>query len=346
MIPNTNVCQMHELPHYQIPPVELLADHKLENAEVSNDELINNRVRNPEIVSMRSVITSQQFQEVKMELPVALGKTISNETFVFDLTHMPHLLVAGSTGQGKSVALNAVITSILYKKHPAQVKFVLIDPKMVEFSSYEKIEHHFLAKLHDEEEAIITYTKQMRNALDSLCIEMDARYSLFQDAKVSNIKEYNEKFITQELEPNLGHRYLPYIVVVIDEYTDFVMTAGKKIEKPIIRLAQRGHAAGIHLILATSRPSRNIITDVLKANFPARIALRVHSKECSHTILGVFGAEQLCGRGDMLFTSGDDPVRLQCAFVDYPEIEDIASFIGKQIYPTTYLLPEYNVAEK
>jgi len=297
----------------------------------------------PEIVSMRSIIASRRFQEAKMELPIALGKTISNEPFVFDLTKMPHLLVAGSTGQGKSVGLNAIIASILYKKHPSQVKLVMVDPKSVEFPPYEKIERHYLAKLPDAEDAIIIDTQKVIYTINSLCIEMDTRYSLLKDAGVRNIKEYNTKFISRRLNPNLGHRYLPYIVVVIDEYADLVMTAGKEIEMPIARLAQKARAAGIHLIIATQRPTTNIITGVIKANFAARIAFRVISQIDSRTILDCAGADRLIGRGDLLFTSGGDLTRVQCAFIDIPEIEDITRFIGEQQgYPTAFPLPEYS----
>ncbi|MDR1155271.1 MAG: DNA translocase FtsK [Bacteroidales bacterium] len=301
---------------------------------------------NPEIVSMRSIIASRRFQEASMELPIALGKTISNETYVFDLTRMPHLLVAGSTGQGKSVGLNAIIASILYKKHPSQVKLVMVDPKSVEFTPYEKIERHFLAKLPDAEEAIIIDTQKVIYTIHSLCIEMDTRYSLLKDAQVRNIKEYNAKFIARRLNPNLGHRYLPYIVVVIDEYADLVMTAGKEIEMPIARLAQKARAAGIHLIIATQRPTTNIITGVIKANFPARIAFRVISQVDSRTILDGSGANQLIGRGDLLFTSGGDVIRVQCAFIDTPEIEEVTRFIGNQTgYPTAHLLPAYTAED-
>ena len=298
--------------------------------------------QHPETVSMRSVIASPRFQEAKMELPIALGKTISNETFVFDLTRMPHLLVAGSTGQGKSVGLNAIIASILYKKHPSQVKFVMVDPKTVELTPYEKIERHYLAKLPDAEEAIITDTQKVIYTINSLCIEMDTRYSLFKDAGVRNIKEYNGKFIGRRLNPHLGHRYLPYIVVVIDEFADLMMTAGKEIETPIARLAQKARAAGIHLIFATQRPDTKIITGVIKANFPARIAFRVMSQIDSRIILDGTGANQLIGRGDLLFTAGGELIRVQCAFIDIPEIEEITSFIGSQQgYPSAFQLPEY-----
>jgi len=409
-----------ELSRYQMPPLDLLADHKSESSIVSNDEHLNNKNRivetlanygiqivsikatpgptvtlyeivpaegvrsskikslendialrlaaigiriiapmpgkgtigielpnqHPEIVSMRSIISSRRFQEAAMELPIALGKTISNETFVFDLTKLPHLLVAGSTGQGKSVGLNAIITSILYKKHPSQVKFVMVDPKTVELTAYEKIEHHFLAKLPDAEEAIITDTQKVIYTINSLCIEMDTRYSLLRDAGVRNIKEYNAKFIARRLNPHLGHRYLPYIVVVIDEFADLMMTAGKEIETPIARLAQKARAAGIHLIFATQRPDTKIITGVIKANFPARIAFRVMSQIDSRIILDGSGANQLIGRGDLLFTSGGELTRVQCAFIDIPEIEEITGFIGKQQgYPSAFLLPEYSSEE-
>ncbi|MDR3095095.1 MAG: DNA translocase FtsK [Bacteroidales bacterium] len=298
---------------------------------------------NPEIVSMRSIVASKRFQDSAMELPIALGKTISNDPFVFDLTKMPHLLVAGATGQGKSVGLNAIIASILYKKHPSQVKLVMVDPKSVEFSSYEKIEHHFLAKIPDSEEAIITDTKKVIYTLNSLCIEMETRYSLLKDAEVRNIKEYNTKFIARRLNPNLGHRFLPYIVLIIDEYADLMMTAGKEIETPIARLAQKARAAGIHLIIATQRPTVSIITGTIKANFPARIAFRVIQQIDSRTILDGSGANQLIGRGDLLFTSGGELTRVQCAFIDTPEIEDITKFINKQQgYLEAFPLPEYS----
>lgn len=298
--------------------------------------------KNPSIVSMRSVIASPKFQNAEMELPIAFGKTISNETFVVDLTKMPHLLMAGATGQGKSVGLNAVLSSLLYKKHPAEVKFVLVDPKKVELTLFNKIERHFLAKLPDTEEAIITDTTKVVNTLNSLCIEMDDRYDLLKDAMVRNIKEYNTKFKTRKLNPNDGHRFLPYIVLVIDEFADLIMTAGKEVETPIARLAQLARAIGIHLIVATQRPSVNVITGIIKANFPARIAFRVTSKIDSRTILDNSGADQLIGRGDMLFTQGNDLIRLQCAFVDTPEVADITDYIGSQkAYPDAYLLPEY-----
>ena len=298
--------------------------------------------KNPRIVSMRSVIASPKFQKPEMELPLALGKTISNETFVVDLAKMPHLLMAGATGQGKSVGLNAILTSLLYKKHPAEVKFVLVDPKKVELTLYNKIERHYLAKLPDTEEAIITDTTKVINTLNSMCIEMDARYDLLKDAMVRNIKEYNAKFKARKLNPHDGHRYLPYIVLVIDEFADLIMTAGKEVETPIARLAQLARAIGIHLIIATQRPSVNVITGIIKANFPARIAFRVTSKIDSRTILDSAGADQLIGRGDMLYTQGNDLIRLQCAFVDTPEVADITEYIGSQkAYPDAHLLPEY-----
>ncbi len=298
--------------------------------------------KKPSIVSMRSVIASPKFQNAEMELPIAFGKTISNETFVIDLAKMPHLLMAGATGQGKSVGLNAILTSILYKKHPAEVKFVLVDPKKVELTLFNKIERHFLAKLPDAEDAIITDTTKVVNTLNSMCIEMDARYDLLKDAMVRNIKEYNTKFKARKLNPNEGHRYLPYIVLVIDEFADLIMTAGKEVETPIARMAQLARAIGIHLIVATQRPSVNVITGIIKANFPARVAFRVTSKIDSRTILDNSGADQLIGRGDMLYTQGNDLVRIQCAFVDTPEVADITEFIGSQrAYPEAHLLPEY-----
>ena len=293
-------------------------------------------------VSMRSVIASSKFQNAEMELPIAFGKTISNETFVVDLAKMPHMLMAGATGQGKSVGLNAVLTSLLYKKHPAEVKFILIDPKKVELTLYNKIERHFLAKLPDSEDAIITDNTKVINTLNSLCIEMDNRYELLKLALVRNIKEYNTKFKARKLNPNDGHKFLPYIVLVIDEFADLIMTAGKEVETPIARLAQLARAIGIHLIIATQRPSVNVITGIIKANFPARIAFRVASKIDSRTILDSQGADQLIGRGDMLFTQGNDVTRIQCAFVDTPEIAKITEFIGSQrAYPEAYELPEY-----
>ncbi len=297
---------------------------------------------NPEMVSMRSLIASDKFQHFDGELPIVMGKTITNETFVFDLTKMPHLLVAGSTGQGKSVGLNAIIISILYRKHPAQVKFVLVDPKKVELTLYNKIERHFLAKLPGEEDAIITDTSKVVNTLNSLCIEMDDRYNLLKDAGVRTIIEYNKKFIGRRLNPEKGHHYLPYIVVLIDEFADLIMTAGKEVEHPIARIAQLARAIGIHLIVATQRPSVSVITGMIKANFPARIAFRVLSKIDSRTILDASGADQLIGRGDMLILTGSDMKRLQCGFVDTPEVEEICGFIGNQrAYPEALILPEY-----
>ncbi|WP_224491150.1 FtsK/SpoIIIE family DNA translocase [Robertkochia flava] len=294
------------------------------------------------VVSMRSVIASKKFQNAEMELPIAFGKTISNETFVVDLAKMPHLLMAGATGQGKSVGLNAILTSLLYKKHPAEVKFVLVDPKKVELTLFNKIERHFLAKLPDSEEAIITDNTKVINTLNSLCIEMDNRYELLKNAMVRNIREYNEKFKERKLNPNDGHQFLPYIVLVIDEFADLIMTAGKEVETPIARLAQLARAVGIHLIIATQRPSVNVITGIIKANFPARVAFRVTSKIDSRTILDSPGADQLIGRGDMLFTQGNDLTRLQCAFVDTPEVARITDYIGGQrAYPEAHLLPEY-----
>jgi S-DNA-T family DNA segregation ATPase FtsK/SpoIIIE len=298
--------------------------------------------KNSTIVSMHSVIASKKFQESTMELPIALGKTISNETFVVDLAKMPHLLMAGATGQGKSVGLNAVLTSLLYKKHPAEVKFVLVDPKKVELTLFNKIERHYLAKLPDSEEAIITDNTKVINTLNSLCIEMDNRYEMLKNAFCRNIAEYNKKFKDRKLNPNDGHQFLPYIVLVVDEFADLIMTAGKEVETPIARLAQLARAIGIHLIIATQRPSVNVITGIIKANFPARIAFRVTSKIDSRTILDSSGADQLIGRGDMLYTQGNDLIRIQCAFVDTPEVERITDFIGAQkAYPDAYLLPEY-----
>ncbi len=298
--------------------------------------------KKPSIVSMRSVITSPKFQNAEMELPMAIGKTISNETFVVDLVKMPHLLMAGATGQGKSVGLNVILTSLLYRKHPAEIKFVLVDPKKVELTLFNKIERHYLAKLPDSEEAIITDTTKVINTLNSLCSEMDSRYDLLKDAYVRNIKEYNTKFKNRKLNPNEGHRFLPFIILIIDEFADLIMTAGKEVETPIARLAQLARAIGIHLIIATQRPSVNVITGIIKANFPARIAFRVTSKIDSRTILDGSGADQLIGRGDMLYTQGNDLIRLQCAFVDTPEISEITDFIGSQkAFPDAYLLPEY-----
>lgn len=298
--------------------------------------------KNPTMVPMRSVIGSAKFQEAEMELPIALGKTISNETFVVDLAKMPHLLMAGATGQGKSVGLNAVLTSLLYKKHPAEVKFVLVDPKKVELTLFNKIERHYLAKLPDDGDAIITDNTKVVHTLNSLCIEMDNRYSLLKDAMVRNIKEYNDKFKARKLNPENGHRFLPYIILVVDEFADLIMTAGKEVETPIARLAQLARAIGIHLIIATQRPSVNVITGLIKANFPARIAFRVTSKIDSRTILDTQGADQLIGRGDLLYSNGNDLVRVQCAFVDTPEVERIVDYIGSQkAYASAYLLPEY-----
>jgi S-DNA-T family DNA segregation ATPase FtsK/SpoIIIE len=298
--------------------------------------------KKPEIVSMRSLITSKAFQETKFDIALALGRTITNEPYIVDLTKMPHLLVAGATGQGKSVGINAIITSILYKKHPAEVKFVLIDPKRVELPLYMKIERHFLAKLPDEEDAIITDTQKVIKTLNSLCIEMDNRLELLKAAQSRNIKEYNEKFITRKLNPEKGHKYLPYIVLIIDEFADLIMTAGREIEGPIGRLAQLARAIGIHLIISTQRPSANIITGFIKANFPTRIAFRVFSSIDSRTILDATGADRLVGRGDMLVSSGNEPVRVQCAFIDTPEIEELTEFIGSQKgYADAMHLPEY-----
>jgi len=298
--------------------------------------------KDPQIVSMHSIIASRKFQESNMDLPIALGKTITNEVFMIDLTKTPHLLVAGATGQGKSVGLNAAITSLLYKKHPAELKFVLIDPKMVEFSIYAAIEKHFLAKLPDAEKPIITDFTKVIYTLNSLTKEMDDRYELLEKAGSRNVKEYNEKFIKRRLNPQKGHRFMPYIVVIIDEFGDLIMTAGKEIEQPIARIAQKARAVGIHMIIATQRPTTNIITGTIKANFPARIAFRVISVIDSRTILDTQGANQLVGRGDMLYTQGNDMTRIQCAFVDTPEVEQISKFIGNQQgYPTAHLLPEY-----
>ncbi len=295
----------------------------------------------PQVVGMRAVIASEKFQNSTMDLPIVLGKTITNETFVTDLTKMPHLLMAGATGQGKSVGLNAILVSLLYKKHPSQIKFVLVDPKKVELTLFNKIERHFLAKLPGDSDAIITDTKKVVATLNSLCIEMDERYELLKEAQVRNIKEYNAKFISRRLNPENGHRYLPYIVLVVDEFADLIMTAGREVETPIARLAQLARAIGIHLIIATQRPSVNIITGTIKANFPARIAFRVTSKIDSRTILDSGGADQLIGRGDMLLSTGNDLIRIQCAFVDTPEVERICDFIGNQRgYPDALLLPE------
>jgi len=298
--------------------------------------------QHPEIVSIKSLLASEKFRNTSFELPFVMGKTISNETFMADLTKMPHLLMAGATGQGKSVGLNAIITSFLYKKHPATVKFVLIDPKKVELTLYSKIERHYLAKLPDSEEAIITDTKKVIRTLNSLNLEMDARYNMLRDAHVRNVKEYNDKFLQRKLNPNDGHKFLPYIVLIIDEFADLIMTSGREIETPLTRLAQLARATGIHLIIATQRPSVNIITGTIKANFPARIAFRVISKIDSRTILDSSGADQLIGRGDMLFSTGSDLIRLQCAFMDTPEVDKVTEYIGSQRgYPDAFNLPEY-----
>jgi len=405
-----------DLSNYKFPSIDLLDDHPIGNAEVSNDELISNKnkivetlrhykieitkiratigptitlyeivpapgiriakIKNleddialslsalgiriiapipgrgtigievpnqqPEVVSMRSIISSKKFQDSTADLPVVLGKTISNETFLIDLTKMPHILVAGATGQGKSVGLNAIITSLLYKKHPSQLKFVMIDPKKVELSLYTTLEKHFLAKLPDDEEPIITDIQKVKYTLNSLNMEMDIRYDLLKKAHARNIKEYNAKFIGRHLNPEKGHRFLPYIVVIIDEFADLIMTAGKEIELPIARIAQLARAVGIHMIIATQRPSTNIITGVIKANFPARIAFKVASMIDSRTILDTPGANQLIGKGDMLIAMGSSMTRLQCAFVDTPEVERICEHISSQQgYPTAFMLPEY-----
>ncbi|GHT18717.1 DNA translocase FtsK [Bacteroidia bacterium] len=300
----------------------------------------------PQVVSMHSVAASKKFQESTFELPVVFGKTITNEVFMVDLTKMPHLLVAGATGQGKSVGLNAIITSLLYKKHPSELKLVLVDPKKVEFNIYADIEKHFLAKLPDGNEAIITDTSKVVQTLNSLCKEMDDRYDLLKKAHTRNLKEYNEKFINRQLNPEKGHRFLPYIVVIVDEFGDLIMTAGKEVEMPIARIAQLARAVGMHMIIATQRPSVNIITGIIKANFPARVAFRVSSMMDSRTILDAPGANQLVGRGDMLFSQGNDLTRVQCAFVDTPEVEKIVHYIyGQQGYPTAFYLPEYTGGE-
>lgn len=298
--------------------------------------------QHPEMVPMRSILNTEKWSQTTMDLPIALGKTISNEVFIADLAKMPHLLVAGATGQGKSVGINAILVSLLFKKHPAQLKFVLVDPKKVELTLFNRIERHFLAKLPGEADAIITDTKKVVNTLNSLCIEMDQRYDLLKDAQVRNLKEYNDKFIKRKLNPNNGHRFLPFIVLVVDEFADLMMTAGKEVEAPIARLAQLARAIGIHLVLATQRPSVNIITGTIKANFPARLAFRVLSKIDSRTILDSGGADQLIGRGDMLLSTGSDLIRLQCAFVDTPEVDRISEYIGNQRgYADAYQLPEY-----
>jgi S-DNA-T family DNA segregation ATPase FtsK/SpoIIIE len=295
-----------------------------------------------QIVNMRTLIASDKFIHNDFSLPIALGKKIDNENYIVDLAKMPHLLMAGATGQGKSVGINTILVSLLYKKHPSQLKFVMVDPKKVELSIYKLIEKHFLAKLPNEDEAIITDTKKVINTLNALCIEMDNRYDLLKEAGVRNIKEYNEKFIKRRLNPNKGHKYLPFIVLVVDEFADLIMTAGKEVEMPIARLAQLARAVGIHLIIATQRPSVNVITGTIKANFPARVAFRVSAKVDSRTILDAGGAEQLIGQGDMLILNGSELVRLQCAFVDTPEVERIVEFIGtQQGYPSAFDLPEY-----
>jgi S-DNA-T family DNA segregation ATPase FtsK/SpoIIIE len=296
---------------------------------------------NPRIVPMQSILNSKKFQETTMELPIALGKTITNEVFMVDLAKAPHMLVAGATGQGKSVGLNAIVTSLLYKKHPAELKFVIVDPKKVEFSVYTPIERHFLAKLPDGEDAIITDVSKVVQTLNSLCIEMDTRYDLLRKAGCRNIKEYNAKFISRQLNPEKGHRFMPYIVIIIDEFGDLIMTAGKEVELPICRIAQLARAVGIHAIIATQRPTTNIITGTIKANFPARVAFRVAAMMDSRTILDRSGAQQLIGKGDMLYLQGNDPVRVQCAFVDTPEVERIANYISKQQgYPTHYIFSD------
>ncbi len=301
---------------------------------------------NPQIVSMFATIASKKFQDANYDLPVALGRTITNDVCMFDLCKMPHLLVAGATGQGKSVGLNAIITSLLFKKHPAELKFVLIDPKKVEFNIYADIERHFLAKLPDEAESVITDVEKVKQTLNSLCKEMDMRYDLLKTAHARNIKEYNAKFISRHLNPQKGHKYLPYIVVIVDEFGDLIMTAGKDIEMPIARIAQLARAVGIHMVIATQRPSVNIITGIIKANFPARIAFKVSSGIDSKTILDSYGAQQLIGRGDMLFSQGNEPTRVQCAFVDTPEVENIVHFIGNQQgYPSAFPLPEPDITE-
>lgn len=297
---------------------------------------------NPRIVPMKSILNSKKFQETTYELPVALGKTITNEVFMVDLAKAPHMLVAGATGQGKSVGLNAIVTSLLYKKHPAELKFVIVDPKKVEFAIYAPIERHFLAKLPDGEDAIITDVTKVVQTLNSLCVEMDTRYDLLRKAGCRNIKEYNAKFINRQLNPEKGHRFMPYIVIIIDEFGDLIMTAGKEVELPICRIAQLARAVGIHAIIATQRPTTNIITGTIKANFPARVAFRVAAMMDSRTILDRPGAQQLIGKGDLLYLQGNDPVRVQCAFVDTPEVEKIANYISKQQgYPTAFMLPEY-----
>jgi len=299
--------------------------------------------KNKEIVSMRSVLGTEKFLKSDKELPIVFGKTISNEIFIIDLAKMPHILIAGATGQGKSVGLNALLTSLIYKKHPSQLKLVLVDPKKVELSLFNKLERHFLAKLPNSDEPIITDTKKVIHTLNSLCMEMDQRYDLLKDANCRNLKEYNKKFVERRLNPEKGHRFMPYIVLVIDELADLMMTAGKEVETPIARLAQLARAIGIHLVVATQRPSVNVITGIIKANFPARLSFKVTSKIDSRTILDAGGADQLVGQGDMLFSQGSELVRVQCAFVDTPEVEDVCDYIGGQRgYPSAYMLPEYN----
>lgn len=298
--------------------------------------------KNREMVSMHSVISTEKFAKSEMDLPIVLGKTISNEIFMIDLAKMPHVLMAGATGQGKSVGINVLLASLLYKKHPSQLKFVLVDPKKVELSIYNNIEKHFLAKLPDSEEAIITDTKKVVHTLNALCIEMDTRYNLLKNAGCRNLKEYNKKFVERKLNPNHGHQFMPYIVVVIDELADLMMTAGKEVETPIARLAQLARAIGIHLVVATQRPSVNVITGIIKANFPARVSFKVTSKVDSRTILDAGGADQLVGMGDMLFSQGSDIIRVQCAFVDTPEVDAVCDFIAEQQgYESAFLLPEY-----
>jgi S-DNA-T family DNA segregation ATPase FtsK/SpoIIIE len=299
-----------------------------------------------EMVSIRSVLSHEKFRTSEMDLPIAFGRTITNEVFVADLAKMPHLLMAGATGQGKSVGLNVILASLLYKRHPSQLKFVLVDPKKVELSIFNKIERHFLAKLPDTEEAIITDTKKVVNTLNSLCMEMDRRYDLLKDAGCRNLKEYNRKFVERRLNPKKGHRFMPFIVLVIDELADLMMTAGKEVETPIARLAQLARAIGIHLIVATQRPSVNVITGIIKANFPCRISFKVTSKIDSRTILDTGGADQLVGQGDMLFSAGSDLIRVQCAFIDTPEVDRLCDFVGEQQgYPEAYALPEVPGAE-
>lgn len=298
--------------------------------------------KDPQVVSMRSIIESPTYTNSHMELPMAMGRTISNDVFMADLCKMPHLLVAGATGMGKSVGLNTIIASLLYKKHPSELKFVLIDPKMVEFSLYARLERHYLAKLPEEEDAIITDPLKVVATLNSLCVEMDNRYALLKDASMRNIKEYNDKFIHRHLNPEKGHRFLPYIVVIVDEFADLIMTAGKEVETPIARIAQKARAVGIHMILATQRPSTNVITGVIKANFPGRIAFRVFQMVDSRTIIDRPGANQLIGRGDMLFSNNGKLDRVQCAFIDTPEVSAICDSISEQVgFPSAYELPEY-----